>query len=274
VDTGALDVAAGASDVAADPAAVAAGAGAGDGTDVLSGAAAAVSGDAVFGAAVFGAAGAVLLGTERVADGAVLPGTERVASGAVVGIRSAHLRVADGAADDFPVTDENVAADVRPANASDDNGRPSWPITTGDPAPVPGEGAATTGTARTSAVTTVLSTVPSASRPLRCPSARPLTRIDRASAPVMRATSGGPAGRWCTEDLTEFLITIRYRRETNRARRITVSRRDEGHTTRRTTLRRGSRSTRAAPPGSPTRHHVSARPPRPPQPSTRGARRR
>jgi len=162
VDTGAFGVAAGASDVAVDPAAVAAGAGAGDGTDVLSGAAAAVLGAAVSGAAVFGAAGAVL------------PGTERVANGAVVVIRSAHLRIADGAADDFAVADEKVTADVWPANGSDDNGRPSWPIRTGDPAPVPGEGAGTTGTARTSAVTTVLRIVPSARRPLRCPSARPL----------------------------------------------------------------------------------------------------
>jgi hypothetical protein len=166
------------SGVAADPAAGADGAEGAEGaggegrTDVPFGADAAVSG----------------------AAGAVLPGTEPVADGVVVGVRPAHLRITDGAADDFPVAEENVAADVRPANTSDDNGRPSWPIRTGDRAPVPVPGAATTGTARTRAVTTVLSIVPSASRPLRCPEARRPRTAHRRSASATRADSGGPAG--------------------------------------------------------------------------------
>jgi len=154
--------------------------------------------------------------------------------------------------DEAPVR-EAAAVDVaEPAKVDDDTGRPSRPITTGESADedadedaavaaveenvtdraVPSE-PDPTGTARTSAVITVLTMTPSARRPLRC--RRPVRAAARACsderviAPRIRAEVGGPAGAWCTANLPGPGITIRYREKTNRARKVTVSRRDGRH---------------------------------------------
>jgi hypothetical protein len=137
-----------------------------------------------------GATGAVVAGSGT--TGAVVPGTVAVTLGFVAFPRFAE-RLADGAAEVFPVLAEKVAADVRPANVLEATW-PSWPSTTGEFAPVP----AITGTAMTRAVTTVLTNALRASRPLRWAKPRRLSRAPRRSAPVTRAKNGGPEGTWCT----------------------------------------------------------------------------
>ena len=83
-----------------------------------------------------------------------------------------------------------------------------------------------TATQRRSA--TVLTSAPSASRPPRC--AERAARRRRRSRSRPRASRRERARRrWCTEDLTEVRITIRYRTETNGMRKVTVSPREKGH---------------------------------------------
>jgi hypothetical protein len=88
-------------------------------------------------------------------------------------------------------------------------------VTGGSPLPAP----ETTGMARTSPTTVVVSTAAPASRPRRPPS----SRVSWVRAPARRADSGGPDGRWCTSDLTGRLVTVRYRAETIGARKATDS---------------------------------------------------
>jgi hypothetical protein len=138
---------------------------------------------------------------------------------------------------------ETVPDVVTPAKDAEVTGRPSRPITTGefrglrsadeeadessstagDPRPTP----ETTGMARTSPTTVVVTSAPSAIRPSRADTVRRRTARrtsdQRVRAPETRAESGGLAGRWCTGDLTRSLITNRYRGETIGARKVTVS---------------------------------------------------
>src|SRR5215211_5549342 len=154
----------------------AAGAGAGAGSGSTSGAGTG-SGSGATGAAVVGAGATGVLGAVTAADGSGVSRSE----------------VDDAAAEASPLADENVAADVRPANVSEDSGPPSWPSTTGVVDPLP----AITGIASTSEVTTVLRQTPSASRPLRWLEARS-AGDRRLGALVTPGRSGGPSGEWRT----------------------------------------------------------------------------
>src|SRR5215211_5597329 len=169
-------------------AAGAAGAGAGAGAALGAGAGAGAvsgsgsgsgtgSGSGAIGAAVVGAGATGVLGAATAADGSGVSRSE----------------VDDAAAEASPLADENVAADVRPANVSEDSGPPSWPSTTGVVDPLP----AITGIASTSEVTTVLRQTPSASRPLRWLEARS-AGDRRLGALVTPGRSGGPSGEWRT----------------------------------------------------------------------------
>jgi hypothetical protein len=89
----------------------------------------------------------------------VVAGADAVAVGPEVVVCQTRDRRDDGVAAVFPVAEEKVLAEVTPANVVEETGCPAWPSTTPEPA--------STGTARTSDVTTVLTKTPSASRALR-----------------------------------------------------------------------------------------------------------
>ena len=131
----------------------------------------------------------------------------------------------------------------RPAgrSAADDAGSPSTPITTGEcvldprvagedanevntPDDVSAPAPETTGTASTNEAMTVLNIAPSARRALRERVDRRVDSAQRVSAPGVRVTSGRLVETVAHRaNLTGEQITVRYRIETNGARKVTVS---------------------------------------------------
>jgi hypothetical protein len=161
---------------------------------------------------------------------------------------------------------EDVDASGEATSASDDGeagpaaGRPSTPITTTGPPSAPddsefdgarsGEAEVdveessttdreplspreTTGNASTTPVTAVVTSPAMRRRAIRTRTRARSSRPQKVSAPATRADSEGLVGRWCTRHLPGRRITVRYRLETNGARKVTVSPCDETHAARR-----------------------------------------
>ena len=127
------------------------------------------------------------------------------------------------------------------------------------------------GPTSTSAVRTVLTSAPSARRPLRCRRLRRVGRRNRLSGAGQPAGTAGDA-RDCgaRRNLTRVWITIRYRDETNGARKVTVSLREESHFPGSERPRGGCRPAIGSRGPPSTRHHGGVSPTRLP----RGVRRR